>query len=388
MGGQLGITTLDDPGRLGLAVTLGGGEVRLLELASAYAVLANGGHALRPVAILRVEDEAGHILLSSPLQPGSSDLRPSLDPRVAYVITNILSDESARIPTFGQDSVLKLSRPAAVKTGTTTDFRDNWTVGYTPDLVVGVWVGNADNEPMREITGVSGAAPIWHDVMEAALKGRPVREFQRPKGLVEVEVCALSGLLPGPDCPHRATELFLPGTEPTQTCTLHQRIALDSSTGLRATADTPPERVVQRVYTVLPPEAQAWAREQGIPEPPPSAGAGSPSAGLVSQVPPQASNLHGPALTMSSPDAGAIYRMDPALPLAAQRIEVSAWPGSDLTLREVTLLVDGRPLARLGSPPYRALWQLEPGLHVFSAEGLAADGKRVTSNEVHVEVRD
>ena len=108
-----------------------------------------------------------------------------MDERVAYLVTDILSDNLARASTFGEGSALRLlSRPAAVKTGTTTDWRDNWTVGYTPDLVVGVWTGNADNEPMQHVSGVVGAAPIWHDVMETLLKGRPVREFVEPPGMV------------------------------------------------------------------------------------------------------------------------------------------------------------------------------------------------------------
>ncbi len=377
---RLGITTFDDPDRIGLAVTLGGGEVRLLEETAAYAAFANGGHLVRPVAVLRVEDAAGHILWRQ--QPGLGDR--VLDERVAYLISNILSDNVARIPSFGEESPLKLSRPAAVKTGTTTDFRDNWTVGYTPDLVVGVWVGNADSEPMREISGISGAAPIWHDFMETALKGTPVRDFRRPDGLVEVEVCALSGQRPGPDCPHRVKELFLEGTEPTETCTLHQRIALDRATGLRATPDTPPERIVYRVYTLLPPEAQEWAREQGIAEPPPPVE--QPAAG--GQQVAIASPWDGPALRMRSPDAGAVYRLDGGIPQAAQRIRVVAYAQAGISLREVTLQVDGRPLARFSAPPYQALWQLEAGRHLFSAVGVTADGRQVVSDEVWVEVQE
>jgi membrane peptidoglycan carboxypeptidase len=138
-----------------------------------------------------VEDSEGNLLLSSPLPTRGSAGERVLDERVAYLISDILGDEVARIPSFGEGSALKLTRPAAAKTGTTTDFRDNWTVGYTPDLVVGVWTGNADNEPMRDVSGISGAAPIWHDLMEAAQKGQPVHEFQQPEGLVEIEVCAL-----------------------------------------------------------------------------------------------------------------------------------------------------------------------------------------------------
>jgi 1A family penicillin-binding protein len=381
---RLGITTLDAPDRFGLAVTLGGGEVRLLELTTAFAALDNSGRALRPVAILRVEDDQGHTLLSAPTQREGTQV---LDPRVAFMITDVLADNEARIPSFGEVSVLNLSRPAAVKTGTTTDFRDNWTVGYTPDLVVGVWVGNADNKPMRETSGVTGAAPIWRDVLEAALKGRPVQEFVRPGGLVEAQVCSLSGQLAGPDCPHRVTELFLEGTEPTVSCTVHQRIALDRATGLRATADTPPERLVERVFTVLPPEAQDWAREQGILEPPSTPGDRQPQVQIAALDTGLAQAADSQPLVMSSPDSGAVYRLDPGLPRDAQQIEVSAWFGGAIRLSEVTLLVDGVPLARFEEPPYSARWRLELGLHLFSAEGKAANGDRVSSNQVRVEVR-
>ena len=308
-----------------------------------------------------------------------------LDQRVAYLVTDILADPLARLPSFGEGSVLELTRPAAVKTGTTTDFRDNWTVGYTPDLVLGVWLGNADNEPMRDISGITGAAPLWHDVMEAALKGRPVLDFVRPEGLVEVEVCALSGLLPDADCPHRVTELFIAGTEPVETCSMHRRIAVDRATGLRATAATPPDQVAERVYTMLPAEAREWGRQQGLPELPPT------EVALALQSPSGAASSSpsgGPPLVLSAPDAGAVYRLDPALPRDAQRIAVEAGVSGAALLGEVTLFVDGRPLARLAAPPYRVLWPLEPGEHRFWAEGIDAQGSSVRSNEVHIVVRD
>jgi membrane carboxypeptidase/penicillin-binding protein PbpC len=272
-----------------------------------------------------------------------------LDARVAYLITDILSDDLARIPTFGEDSVLNLSRPAAVKTGTTTDFRDNWTVGYTPELVVGVWVGNADNETMKEVTGVTGAAPIWHDVMEAALKGQPVQAFERPDGLVDVEVCALSGKLPGLDCPHRIVETFIAGTEPAMVCQMHQRID-----GV--------------VYTILPPEAQAWARERNLPQP-------------ATHNPQPATHLR-----IASPDAGAVYRIDPAQSRETQKIAVSA--ASDAVFEHVKLFVDDLPLAQFTSPPYTHLWRLEPGLHTFSAVGVTADGMEVSSAVVTIVVQE
>jgi membrane carboxypeptidase/penicillin-binding protein PbpC len=270
------------------------------------------------------------------------------------LITDILSDPTARVPTFGEISALNLTRPAAVKTGTTTDFRDNWAVGYTPELVVGVWVGNADNEPMRHVTGVTGAAPIWHDVMEVALKGQPTHDFTRPEGLVETEVCAVSGRLPGPDCPHRVKEWFIVGTEPTDVCQIHQRIGGE-------------------VYTVLPPEAQEWAREHNVPQPP------SPQnqTAYASQA---------PRLILTSPDAGAVYRIDSTVPRDAQKIPLVAETG--IALKRVVFLANGEPLVHLDASPYVTFWQLEPGTYRFSAMGVKADETNVMSNEVRIEVLD
>ncbi len=176
----------------------------------------------------------------------------AVDPRVAFLITDILSDDIARAPSFGRGSMLKLSRPAAVKTGTTTDWRDNWTVGYTPDLATGVWVGNADNTPMLGVSGVTGAGPIWHDVMEMAHKTLPVRSFQQPAGLIRAEVCADSGLLPTQWCTRRRSELFIAGTEPTEFDTVYQPVVVDTCNGGLASPNTPETCRVQRVQQRLP----------------------------------------------------------------------------------------------------------------------------------------
>jgi 1A family penicillin-binding protein len=381
---RLGITTLDDSERFGLALTLGGGEVRLLELTAAYAALANGGYRVEPVAILRVEDSQGNVLREQ--QP---EMRERvLDERVAYLITDILSDDTARISGFGEGGVLKLSRPAAAKTGTTTDWRDNWTIGYTPELVVGVWAGNADNEPMRHVSGVAGAAPIWHDFMEEVLKGRPVQDFAEPEGLVRVEVCSLSGKLPSPHCPHHKTELFIAGTEPREYCTLHRPVRIDVATGMLATENCPPEQVTERVYTFLPAEAAEWGRKQGIPQPPTEYCSLHGEARMQDDRVP-ISNLQSPiSIVMTSPDPFSVFRLSPALPLGDQRIEVAARPTQETTIAELVLYVDGEPLATLPSPPYRSMWPLTPGLHAFHAEGYDATGRRLTSEPVYVTVME
>jgi 1A family penicillin-binding protein len=375
---RLGITTLDNyedagRGRYGLALTLGGGEVRLLELTQAYSAFANGGLSIEPIAIQSVTDNEGHTLYHARDQGNSRVLAP----QVAYLITHILSDARARAPAFGEGSVLELSRPAAAKTGTTTDWRDNWTIGYTPDLVTGVWVGNANNEPMERVSGVDGAGPIWHDFMELVLRGQPEREFERPPGLITAEICSLSGLLPTPDCPHTHDELFIAGTEPKLFDSWYQRIPVDVTTGLLPDANTPPNRIEARVYAVVPEEAREWAQQQGWPTPPVAITTSS-----------HAIETADTEIVLTRPDPGSIYRLSPNLPDSAQRIEVSAQIRSAMPLVEMTVFVDGEPWRRFSNPPYRAFWVLEPGEHTFLARGRTADGKSLESAESWILVRE
>ena len=247
---NLGITTFDDaqghPKPFGLALTLGGGDVKLTELTGAYAAFANQGARMPATPLLKIVDANGHVIQDlrgkdkpTPIcarfdaatpneQPDSKGVCARSAP-YAYLITSILSDRDARTAAFGPNSVLNLSRPAAVKTGTTDDYRDNWTVGYTPDLVVGVWMGNSNNAAMEQVPGSLGAAPIWHNVMERGLADVlkvPAREFSVPPGVVQKEICIESGLLPTELCPsdHRRLEFFVSGHEPKTNDTVWQRI--------------------------------------------------------------------------------------------------------------------------------------------------------------------
>ncbi len=379
---RMGITTFDRSAeRFGLALTLGGGEVRLLELGTAYAALATGGRRVTPVAIREVLDAQGQRVYVPPDEP-----RPQvLDERVAFLITDILSDEWARLPAFGEESALYIGRPAAAKTGTTTDWRDNWTVGYTPDLVVGVWAGNADNAPMYHVSGITGAGPIWHDVMSWALKDRPPLAFSRPEGLVEVEICALSGMLAAhrnglPNCPHRKREWFIEGTEPVRECDLHQRFRIDIATGLQATERTPPDRVRERIYTVYPSEAQAWAIGQGIPQPPPA-----PEA-VVTAAQGDAAEPTAAPLEIVSPFQRDRYRLSSALPPEDQRIMIEARPGGQASFARVTLYVDDQPLGSFVEPPYRLWWPLQRGEHQIYAVGQTSAGTEVISEAITLTV--
>ncbi len=359
LAGRLGLTTLSDADRFGLALTLGGGEVTLLDLASAYGVFANGGVRVEPTAILQIRNVRGELIEQWSASAGAR----VLDARVAYLIGDILSDNNARAATFGFGSVLQIGRPAAVKTGTTTDYRDNWTVGYTPELVTGVWVGNADFTPMVNLSGVAGAGPIWHDFMREALKGKPETQFARPPGLVRVEVCAPSGLLPTPRCPRTRAEWFLEGTAPTQPDNLYQAFKIDSRTGALADANTPPEFVAEKVFLVLPPQAQEWARQNGIPQIP------NPQLPIT--------NYH---LQITSPDPNTIYQISPRLPRASQQIPLRAIASEALS--SATFVLDGQPLATVSEAPFEMWWVLAPGQHTLVVEGRLPGGEVIRSDVI------
>ncbi|MCB8984847.1 MAG: transglycosylase domain-containing protein [Ardenticatenaceae bacterium] len=210
----------EDAGYYGLAITLGGGEVPLLELTHAYATLANMGQKPRLTSILRITDSRGNVVYDE-----QRDRVPpvnAIDPRIAYILTDILDDDNARIPAMGRGSALELPFPAAVKTGTTTDYRDAWTVGYTPGVVVGVWLGNSDGHPMRDLPGLRGAAPVWNAIMQGIygdegltgslmVDGRlPPNGFTQPAGLEARQVCLPAGT-GGTRCTSTRVDLFMTG---------------------------------------------------------------------------------------------------------------------------------------------------------------------------------
>ena len=210
---KLGISSWTDPSRYGLSLTLGGGEVTMQDMATAFGVFANSGSRVDLYPILSVRDSSGRLLEQS--SPSSQSV---LDPRVAYLISNILSDNAARTPAFGPNSDLNVPN-VAVKTGTTNNLRDNWTIGYTPDRLVAVWVGNNDNSPMSYVaSGVTGASPIWRRIMTEILKTTPSAGFASPANLVKVNICTITGQLACEGCPGRS-EYFIPGTEPRLACT-------------------------------------------------------------------------------------------------------------------------------------------------------------------------
>ncbi len=293
---SLGITSLDH-GEFGLSLTLGGGEVKLIDMVYAFSVFNNMGfmvgqpapearqrlgfRTLDPVSILRVEDRNGDVLHEYS-QPQQVEI---VTPQLAFLINDMLADRVSRCAGFGCPSALELpnNRPAAVKTGTTNDFRDGWTVGYTPQLVTGVWVGNSDNSPMNDVPGSRGAAPIWNAFMSWALQDEPPQTWPRPPGIVERAVCDISGLLPTPHCP-TVTEYFIAGTEPTVFDNVFQAFQINRETGRLATIYTPPELIETQIYRIYPDRAADWVLDNDLPQPPLEYDTITASAGNVRNV--------------------------------------------------------------------------------------------------------
>ena len=364
---NLGILTRVTPEESDLSVALGGGEVSLLELTAAYGAFSNGGYRLAPYSISLIFDEAGDILYEA---PSLGQVRV-LDERVAWLVSDILSDNSARTPGFGPHSALLLDRPAAVKTGTTSNFHDNWTVGYTPELVVGVWVGNANHEPMINVDGLSGAAPIWHQFIRTVLSGVPETEFKLPAGMVRVRVCTLSGLLPTDACPYQRLEWFIEGTQPNTHDTLYREVVLDVRTGLLADEGTPLEFRRAQVVLDLPVEARGWARGEGII--------------LFSDLqPPIAGNTEHP-LFLASPGPNTVYYLSSDVPQETQRIHIEAI--SQVDAAEITLWVDGEIIATLSAAPYETWWPAQTGEHQAWAEALTLEGEKISSERIHFTVK-
>lgn len=241
-GQAMGITTWNEPSRFGLSLTLGGGEVKMVDLSVVYGTLANYGEKVPLDPILKVKDNRGKVIGETNCKTGDRGEcgNQVIDARVAFLLTDILRDNNARIPTFGPNSLLVIpGHPeVAVKTGTTQNLRDNWAIGYTKDYVVTTWVGNNDNAPMSYVaSGVTGATPIWHNIMRYLLdrktdiadqstpitSGTEVRASENywnpPDEVVRLKICSLTGTLPCEGCPIRE-EWFLKENAPTKHCIL------------------------------------------------------------------------------------------------------------------------------------------------------------------------
>ncbi len=229
----MGITTFTKPQNYGLSLTLGGAEVKMTDMATAFGVFANGGYRIDLSPILKIIDKEGRIL--EEYKPPKSPIfgKKVLPDGVAFIISDILADNGARIAAFGENSKLRIPKQTvSVKTGTTNDYRDNWTIGYTPSFLVASWVGNNDNRQMGGVvSGITGAAPIWNNIMSYLLKDKPQEALSRPADVIQKQVCSDTGFFPqaGSSCPTRF-EYFIKGTEKAVGTVKNESILIDKTT--------------------------------------------------------------------------------------------------------------------------------------------------------------
>jgi len=225
---QMGISTWTDRKRFGLSLTLGSGEVLMTDMAKVYGTFPNHGMTVDLNPLLEVKNYKGEVLYQNTCATDHTGCPATrtLDPLVSYEITDVLSDNNARTPAFGPRSVLYIpGQQVAVKTGTTNNLKDNWSIGYTDDRLVAVWVGNNDGQPMSYVaSGITGASPIWNKIMRTQLDDAHPHVFALPDNLVKLDVCTAGSAptLPCQGCPHVSTEIFVKGTEPTQACSSDQ----------------------------------------------------------------------------------------------------------------------------------------------------------------------
>jgi membrane carboxypeptidase/penicillin-binding protein len=213
--------TVDNLQRFGLALTLGGGEVYMLDLASAYSIFANGGLKVEPIAILKVTDSDGKVLFEHKQTQG----KRVIEEGEAFLINHILSDNNARLLAFGPNSLLNTGRPIAVKTGTTNDMKDNWTIGWSREILVASWVGNNDNSSMSYVaSGITGASPIWRRIILGSLDmGYAAPDWQIPDTVEQVEVDAISGYPSHDNFPSKF-DYAIRGTVPSSPDPIHRLV--------------------------------------------------------------------------------------------------------------------------------------------------------------------
>lgn len=377
---RVGIETLSGSAEhYGLALTLGGGEVKLLDMARGFSVIAHYGDRMNESAILKVINFRGEKLMEWK-KPDVKYVLGSEGRQHAYQIIDILSDKNARIPGFGEGGVLEISHTAAVKTGTTRNFRDNWTIGFSPSLLVGVWVGNADGSAMENISGVDGAAPIWADFMESALEFLPDQKFTIPSGLRETELCELSGKLPTEFCNDTIFELLTPSQIPKDSDDYFRKFNINLSTGRIippvCLGSYNPAEIKQEVLLAYPAELQKWASSKGLalPDFEPCALSESSQDGYSPDYPlDQATQVF-----IDSPANNDEYMIDYSLPARSQRIPFRVTV--PVTTIKVKYFVDGKPVGETDQKPYTLMWDAVPGSHTLKVEAITADGQTLTGD--------
>ncbi|MBI4815431.1 MAG: penicillin-binding protein 1C [Deltaproteobacteria bacterium] len=350
---RFGFTSLTEPAaHYGLGLTLGNGEVTLLELTEAYAALARGGVS----CAARVLDAESTV---APTQVVS--------PTTAALVTHVLSDERLRTLAFGRNSVLGFDGEVALKTGTSSDFRDGWTIGFTDKVAIGVWVGDFGGRPMDHLAGVTGAGPLFRQMVETTRRRLKPGPLPKIDGLEQVEVCAASGHQAGEGCPLRRSIVTRRAQVSDEACPFHRALRIDLRNGLLAGESCAAEHVSKRVFEVLPPKFAAW-----------QAASGNTPPTRYSPLCPRAHTAVG-GLMVDRPRSGETFVVEPGYPAETQAIELGALVES--APESVSWWVDGVLVAEVGYP-YSVEWQLAAGRH-----RIEVSSGEVTSAPIHFEVR-
>jgi penicillin-binding protein 1C len=385
---RLGFDSLrESPEYYGPALALGDGEVTLLELVRAYATLARGGSAI-PLRVV----SSTTFLESSPsgARKTTKTYSPAAGKAVvsraeAAVLTDVLKDDCARRSSFGARSALSFEFDVAAKTGTSKGFRDNWVVGYTDRYTVGVWAGNFDGSPMQQVSGITGAGPVFRAVIQAVTASRassvlPLSKWEEPAvlrerfGLKRVEICPISGGLRGEHCPHGVTE-YVPYAADWPACSWHRELVLDGRNGLLAGKDCPASVLRREVFEVFDREYDGWARSTGRRLPPRE---WSPLCSPVSEE--GAGDGENVPLRITYPREGSRFVLDPERPISLQRLQVEVdAPASSETLQ---LWVDEQMVQR-STRPFSLTWPLSPGHHRLRV----TSDRGVSTSPVTIEVR-
>ncbi len=376
---DMGIKSDISADKCGLALVLGGCEVTLLDHVSAMGTFANYGVHQEHTPILKVTSGSGDTLEEYEENPG----QPVLDPQLAFQIISIMTDNDARSFVFGPNSPLILpNRTVAAKTGTSQNWRDGWTLGYTPSLVAGVWTGNNDGSLMRQgADGVVVAAPIWHNFMVEALKDTAPEEFQEPQGIQHVVVDAISGKLPTEFTLSTKTEVFANSNLPTQFDDVHVGVQINEKNGLLATDQTSSNNIVTKVFTVIHSEKPenpdwenpvvAWALANGFTYPPTELDNGTGSGG----------NNGDPFNKVVSFIAPSNHETVTTLPLSVQ-VEVSGFITTG-----VDLFLDGQLVGTKNNAPFSFnLGQASDGPAVLEARARVPGGG-VVSEQIQIKFK-
>ncbi|MCL5093797.1 MAG: PBP1A family penicillin-binding protein [Patescibacteria group bacterium] len=379
---SMGITDLNDRDKYGLSLVLGAGEVKLVDMANAYGTFANKGIKNDTSWFIKILDSNGKTLEEYKPNKG----KQVLDPQIAYLISTMLSDDTARSMVFGMGGDLTLpDRKVAAKTGTTNDYKDAWTIGYTPSLSAGVWVGNNDGTPIKGYGGSMAAAPIWHYFMENALKGTTAEDFQRPSGIKTVTIDAVTGKKPNPSTTSTRTDIFPSWYQITEAGGGVQEIKINKLDGKLASANCPAQIVdvkyINPVNAEIPPEDPAFPRWQA------PIAAWAASNGLLTgngDVPTQTTamcdNIQKPTVKITSPLEGDNIN---------GKIKVIVKAESAFGIESVTVYLDNASFAaNLNGQNWEAsITPLKTGLAKIKAEAKDKIGQQNTSQTININIQ-